>query len=197
VIAAALVTLALLAGLWWSRRGTAPAPSAPVDPLADLPVEQAYDTAIRLVNEGHSKQSLPYFEHARRGAAELTMRFHYNYGAALFNSLFETEPLAGVERPAWRTSDARVAAMRECLAQKLEAVNAATTPQDRAYYADRLARILQVWGFQWEAYLWYRQAAQLDPSNRHYARRADAFLDILANPLHAPAAVPLDSATAR
>lgn len=144
--------------------------------------EAAFATAIRLMGDHRSFESLPYFRRALASSPGSPYVAHLNFAGALYNSLFEGDTLAGRVRPRWRTSVERAQVMDECLAHMLAAADAAPTDRDRAQVCDRIGRMLNTWGFRWEALMWFSRAVSLDPGVGAYADHHDALLAQLQDP---------------
>jgi hypothetical protein len=196
----ALLVLALLAAAgaaaWWgTHRPTAATAPAPPDPLASMPPESIYAEAVRRVGARHSFESLPLFRRALAARPDAPPAFHAVYGIALYNSLFETDTLAGCVRARWRTSLERSAAAHEGFDHMARAIRDARSPADRALYCDRLGRQLTVLGFEWEALRLYQEAATLDPRNPAYVRQHDALLSLMRDPARYAATPEADAPT--
>ena len=64
----------------------------------------------------------------------------------------------------------------------LLAINGAGSTADRAKCCDQLGRMLNTWGFQWEALVWTQEAATLEPGNAQYVRRHEGLLAQMRSP---------------
>lgn len=185
---AAAAAVALVAGIvLWARLGHRDAErSDERDALTAMTPQAAYESALRLSQDGHHLESLPYYRRALRGPqrVENPWPIHFNYGAALYNVGLQVRALRGVPVPVVRSSIERVALMREALAQLDTAQLLARTPGDRATVMHARGERFEVWGFPWEAFILMRQAQWTDPGRKELTRKADGFMLVLEHPEH-------------
>jgi len=158
--------------------------------LPAMPPREAYERAAQLGLAGRFTESLPYFR-AAAGEREDFARLHFTFAAALYNGCFQVlgrhPPI-----PATRSSFERVRMMREALHELERASRFELGAGERAALVRQHGEWLQAWGFNWEAFIQYRHAQQLDPGAGDEALHARAFMTLMRYPdRYSPEAVPL------
>lgn len=157
----------------------------PSDPLSRLSPEAAGAEGARLMDAGRSLEAVPYFDRAIR-ADGASFALHRDRANALFNTLFETDTIAGLVVPHVAASDHRVRLMRRALDDYAQAVSLAATPAERAAALRDRGNALVVWGFAWEAALDYRDAIAAAPGDTALERAGRDLLDTIRFPSGLP-----------
>ena len=188
-IAVTLVILAIVIGiaivrLGWPLRGEHAALTEPDlhDPLHSMASAEAYQRGRLLLNSHRSSEAIPYLRSAIATAESPDWQMHLDLSSALYNSAFEIESWKGLPRARVRTSVARIACVREMLAEVSKADALCRTPADHAEVQHSLALSWQAWGFYWEAYLAHREAVQSAPSNETYLRDGQGLEALMRDP---------------
>lgn len=172
-----LVVLAIGAG--WTLRGRGPHAG---DPLQALDPVEAYRTAVRLSQDSRFVESLPYYRRALADSIAAGWQQHYAYATALYDVTLGYRTVGSVQLAQTRSSDERVALMREALAQLARAASLAPDSRTLAMIQGDLARMSFVWGFPWDAFIAYRRAQGLAPGDRSWATQGDGFMRLLQHP---------------
>jgi hypothetical protein len=173
------IVLIVLAVLWrpWARE------RSPRDPRGRMSLAEAHAEGRRLMNSGDSWGALPYLERAiaAAGVAE-TWQLRTDHANALFNALFARDTLAGAYVHRVRSSDMRVAIMRQVLDEFARAERLARTPADRAVIQRDRANAVLAWGFPWEAALDYERAIAGDPTDPRLRAAASQLMETIRHP---------------
>lgn len=174
----ALVTIALVV-LWrpWALE------RSPRDPLGRMSMAEAHAEGKRRMNSGDSWGALPYLERAiaAAGVAE-SWQLRTDHANALFSALFERDTLSGSFVYRVRSSDMRVAIMRQVLDEFARAERLAPTPADRSVIQRDRANAVLAWGFPWEAALDYERAIVGHPTDPQLRAAASQLMETIRHP---------------
>jgi hypothetical protein len=148
-----------------------------------MSMAEAYAEGRRLMDSGNGWGALPYLEHAIAvaGAAE-TWQLRTDHANALFNVLFERDTLAGSYVPRVRSSDRRVALMKQVLDDFARAERLAPTSAERAMIQRDRANAMLAWGFAWEAALDYEKAIVGHPADPQLRAAAVRLMETMRHP---------------
>jgi hypothetical protein len=181
LVAAAWIAVAVVA----IALGVRLAPHAPRAPSTasppSMPPRDAYGVATRLSDAGHHLASLPYYRMAEAGATSEDPALRFEHAGALYLASFEVQPARG-RIPATRSSVERVALMREACGRIEGVMRLELAPPGRAQVCRKYGEILQSWGFNWEAFVEFRQAQWSDPAQTAEADHAQAFMTLMQHP---------------
>lgn len=177
---AALAGFAIGAWFWWSTHATSPASPAAAapDPAAGLGLAEANAEAVRLVQEGHALESLPYFRRQFELLSPDVWAAHKDYASALHNAAAESDP----EGPATRSSFERLHLIEASLHQLDVAASLTDVPAERAALLSDRAHTLWFWGMPWDAVETLDRAAALPGAPAEIARRARLMRAVMERP---------------
>ena len=184
MLLAGILILGALAA--WAVRGrlfpSPPAtPAVAPAPKPGLTLQQESTEATRLVNAGHSMESLPYYRHLI-AALPGDGRLRFNFVTAITNAALESRIRPHSAAPWARSSIERVEMMREGLAQLEDLERRSAGAHEKAIVRELRGRLYKNWGFPWDAATELRAAQKLDPAWRQVAANADFYIWLIHHP---------------
>ena len=135
------------------------------------------------MNSGDNWGALPYLERAiAAGGVADSWQLRTDHANALFSVLFERDTLAGSYVQRVRSSDMRVALMKQVLDEFARAERLAASPAERALIQRDRANAVLTWGFPWEAALDYQRAIAGNPADPQLRAAAIQLLETIRHP---------------